>query len=96
MRIFMLWWCGISTVYCGAVFGYDVTQHAWGWAATQAICTASNAFWFWWWWNRPRKRKRAGALAGAKSRARIAALVRKARQAATPRPVLRPVPEGQR
>jgi hypothetical protein len=46
-----------------------------------------------WWLNR-RRRKRSPKLAGAKSRARLAALVRKSREAAKPRPVLRPVPSG--
>ena len=46
-------------------------------------------------WRR-RKRKRALRQLGAKSRAAIAALVRRAREAAAPRPVLRPVPGGAR
>ena len=48
-----------------------------------------------WWWNR-RRRKRSPKLAGAKSRARLAAIVRKSREASKPRPVLRPVPGGAR
>jgi hypothetical protein len=44
----------------------------------------------WWWWRN--KRRKAPQAHGAKSRARIAALVRKSRQAAKSRPVLRPVP----
>jgi hypothetical protein len=42
-----------------------------------------------WWWRRS-KRKRAAALLGAKSRALVAALVQRAREAARPRPVLQP------
>jgi hypothetical protein len=43
---------------------------------------------------RNRRRKRAPRAYGAKSRALIAGLVRRAREAARPRPVLRPVPQG--
>jgi hypothetical protein len=46
------------------------------------------------WWLSRRRRKRAPRAYGAKSRALLAALVRRAREAAVPRPVLRPVPEG--
>jgi hypothetical protein len=48
------------------------------------------------WWHRRKKRRRAAALLGEKSRQLRAALVRRARQAAQPRPVLRPVPGGAR
>jgi thiol:disulfide interchange protein len=48
------------------------------------------------WWHRRKKRRRAAALLGAKSRALRDALVRRARQSARPRPVLRPVPGGAR
>ena len=41
-----------------------------------------------WWWRR--KPDRAANLIGEKSRARLAAVVRKAREAAQPRPVLQP------
>ena len=50
-----------------------------------------------WQWirnNRKRRKKRAALALGAKSRARVAALVRKAREAVKPKPVLRPVPGG--
>lgn len=50
-----------------------------------------------WWFRRRRKgRRKAAALLGAKSRALRDALVRRAREAARPRPVLRPVPQGAR
>jgi hypothetical protein len=45
-------------------------------------------------WRNRRKRDRAPRAFGAKSRARVAALVRKARETAKPRPALRPVPGG--
>ena len=41
-----------------------------------------------------RRRRRTLRELGAKSRARLAALVRRAREAAKPRPVLRPQPGG--
>ena len=44
--------------------------------------------------NRKRRKKRAHRALGAKSRARVAALVRKARETAKPRPSLRPAPGG--
>ena len=54
-------------------------------------------FFAWLAWKRWRRhRKRAAALLGAKSRALRDALVRKAREAAKPRPVLRPVPGAAR
>lgn len=43
------------------------------------------------WWRR-RKRKRSPRALGAKSKAQLAALVRKTREAGRPGPVLRPVP----
>jgi hypothetical protein len=48
------------------------------------------------WWLSRRRRKRSPKLAGAKSRARLASLVRSMRERAKPRPVLRPVPGGAR
>lgn len=48
------------------------------------------------WWHRQKKRRRAAAVLGAKSKALREALVRRARQAARPRPVLRPAPGGAR
>jgi membrane protein implicated in regulation of membrane protease activity len=50
----------------------------------------------WDWWRKRKRRKRSPKALGAKSRALIAALVRKAREAARPRPVLRPQPGGAR
>lgn len=48
-----------------------------------------------WWYHRPGS-KRTGGLIGAKLRALRDALVRKMREAARPRPVLRPLPGGAR
>lgn len=61
--------------------------------ATGAGASALAAIAYWW-WKRRKRRDRAPRAYGAKSRALIAALVRKAREAAKPRPVLRPVPGG--
>jgi hypothetical protein len=44
------------------------------------------------WWLSRRRRKRAPKLAGAKSRALLAAVVRTMRERSKPRPVFRPVP----
>jgi len=86
-------WFGANAVSSAAVSAWGMTTGQWLLAAWTAFCATVNAWMAWDYWNR-RKRKRAAALAGAKSRARIAALVRKARQAARPRRVLRPVPGG--
>ena len=48
------------------------------------------------WWLSRRRRDRAPRSYGAKSGALLAALVRKAREAGKPRPVLRPAPGGAR
>lgn len=50
----------------------------------------------WDWWRRRKRRKRSPKALGAKSRALIAALVRKVRENAKPRPLLRPLPGGVR
>jgi hypothetical protein len=47
-----------------------------------------------WWLSRRRRRRRVPREYGVKSRALVAALIRRAREAAVPRRVLRPVPEG--
>jgi 4-hydroxybenzoate polyprenyltransferase len=88
-------WFGANAVLCTAVSAWALTASQWLGGAWMAFCAAVNAWMAWEHWNR-RKRKRAAALAGAKSRARVAALVRKAREAARPRKVLRPVPGGAR
>lgn len=60
-------------------------------AISAAYLTGALAFW---WWRRRRDRMKAAL--GAKSRALRDALVRRAREAARPRPVLRPSPGGAR
>ena len=53
---------------------------------------ACAAWLAWLWWRKRKRRDPAARSLGAKSRARLAALVRKAREAAKPRRVLRPIP----
>jgi membrane protein implicated in regulation of membrane protease activity len=48
----------------------------------------------WLWWRGDRRKRKGAALIGAKSRALRDAIVRRAREAARPRPVLRPAPGG--
>jgi len=88
-------WFGANAVTSAASSAWAMATADWPVAAWMAFVAAVNAWIAWRYWNR-RKRKRAAALAGAKSRARVAALVRKARGAAGPRRVLRPVPGGAR
>lgn len=57
-----------------------------------ALGAAHVAFGAWLWRRGGRGRRRAPRAYGAKSRALVAAVVAKARDAARPRPVLRPVP----
>ena len=89
--LFACWWYGLWTVFDTVISALSAAVREWGWCALLAGFAVFNGVQWWKYWNR-RKRKRAAALAGAKSRARVAALVRKAREAGTPRRVLRPVP----
>jgi hypothetical protein len=70
----------------------SLMRSQWG----QAALNFALAAWFaWLLWRRWRKhRKAVAALLGAKSRALRDALVRKQRELARPRPLLRPVPQG--
>jgi hypothetical protein len=62
------------------------------WSVISGTLAAIGA-WIWWRSGRGKRRKALREL-GAKSKARLAALVRKAREAGVPRPALRPVPQG--
>lgn len=75
----------------GAVAAISLFQHDWGMFACAAASFATAVAV--WWWKR-RRRDRAPKAYGAKSRALVAALVRRAREAAKPRPALRPQPDG--
>lgn len=68
----------------------DLVTRSW---VAAALSAAAAVFFAWLLW-RGRRRKRALRSFGAKSRARVAALTRKAREAARPRPVRRLAPQG--
>ena len=63
-------------------------------AAAAVISFSAAAFAAWFWFNQRKRRKRALKALGNKAKARLVALARKSREAAQPRPVLRPVPGG--
>lgn len=66
-----------------------------GWWPLAAVSGVMAAWCAWdWWRNRRKGRRRAARLAGYKARAALARLAQRAREAARPRPVLRPVPQG--
>lgn len=71
----------------------DVSGDQW---IAAAIAGANLVIGVWLWWHNRRRRDRAPRAYGAKARVRIAALVAKVREAAKPRPVLRPAPGGAR
>jgi hypothetical protein len=73
--------------------GVSLILGAWLLVATSG---ASLVIAGWLYWHHRRRRDRAPKLSSAKGRAIIAALVRRAREAAKPHPVLRPVPGGAR
>ena len=81
--------------YCGwlvsALFGcgWMMFHQQWGWMGAAAGNALLAGFL---WWRKRRRRKRAPRAYGAKSRALIQNLVRRAREQARPRPVLRPLP----
>ena len=80
------WTCGgAGVVLTGAGFGQ--------WLEI-VIGLAQVAIGIWLWRRGRRGRRRAPRAYGAKSRALVAVLVAKARDAARPRPALRPVPGG--
>lgn len=80
----------ISVSGGGIVSGFIFPPRSPSWAAGSAVSLVA-ALIFWWW--RRRKGKRSPKAMGAKSRALIAAMVKRAREAARPRPVLRPLPQ---
>lgn len=66
----------------------------WGDWRSAAFCAVTAAWFGWCWWRRRKDRRRSLQRAGYKTRAVLARLARKAREAAQPRPLLRPVPGG--
>lgn len=97
-------WCGTCRT-----LGLRMTFYG-GWVSIAAVvmfCALFAGQWLWagvaaadaliaailWWLSRRRKR-RAPKLAGAKSKAILAAVVRTMRERSRPRPVFRPQPQG--
>jgi hypothetical protein len=92
---FGTWWYGSWAIAETVYAAISAARRDWRLAALMAVFAVLNAIW----WNqarRRRKRKPAAALAGAKSRARIAKLVRRVRESMQPRPVPQPIPRGTR
>jgi membrane protein implicated in regulation of membrane protease activity len=87
-------WYAAWAIICTGLAALNAAQHDWAWTALMIVCAVVNAL-SWWNSRKRRKRKRAAALAGAKSRARIQALVAKLRATRRTRPVLKPIPDGQ-
>jgi hypothetical protein len=81
----------LSLAGCVILLAGAVTGRAWPLAAADLLAAAVNA---WLLWRNRRRRKRAPRAYGAKSAALLAALTRKARDAARPRPVPRLAPQG--
>jgi hypothetical protein len=97
-RWFLLFRCSFDFYrgwFCGAIGGAIGYAASGAWAAA-AVCAASAILAAFLWWLSRRRRRKAPRSLGAKSRAVLAVLVRRAREAAKPRPVLRPVPGGVR
>ena len=83
-------WC---TSALGGMIGSLLPPPAWVQSASNGASLVLAAFL---WWLSRRRRKRSPKLAGAKSRALLAAVVAKMRESLKPRPVLRPAPGGAR
>ena len=89
-----LWGSAIIALAYVVAFAADAAAGD-GWGAL--LDGVFGAVWAWLWWSEWRKRKRRDPAArqfGARSRLLVAALVTRAREAAQPRRVLRPVPGG--
>lgn len=94
-RGFEYWWACAAAADFSWMIAAILNGVAWE-AAMWAVFGAS-AVWSWWDHHRKNRGKRKAREAiGAKSRALRDALVRRARQVARPRPVLRPAPGGAR
>lgn len=85
--------CWLTGALSGAVTGALAHEWLWLWGGSVSALAAIAM----WWFRRTRKRRRRALEAlGYKAKAARDALVRRAREAAKPRPVLRPVPGGAR
>jgi len=91
-KIEHFWAAGLFTA-CNALYtAWFMLDGDAGYAVFSAACMVITAALFRYYWKR-RKRRGRLAAAGAKSRARIAAMVTRMRERPA-RPVLRPVPAG--
>lgn len=86
-RVFYIAWAGSSLLDVALFLALRQWLEA-AWAALSLLAA------LYLWWRGRKDLRRITRLAGAKSRALLAALARKAREAARPRPVLRPAPGG--
>jgi membrane protein implicated in regulation of membrane protease activity len=93
-RAEMFWPPAVFAVACTFAAALSAATHDAAGTWINLICAVLNALAAWSWWRR-RKRRRAPRALGAKSRARIAAMVTRMRERPA-RPVLRPVPGGAR
>ena len=87
---FYFTWCTSAT---GGMIGSALPPAAWTISAGDGVSLVLAAVL---WWLSRRRRRRAPKLAGAKSKALLAAVVAKMRETAKPRPVFRPAPGGAR
>jgi hypothetical protein len=85
-------WLSLLAAFCCYVAEGMVAGKPWL-TAVEAILAAVVA-WAAWLNRHNRRRRRAARAMGAKSRARVAALVSAMRERARPRQALRPVPQG--
>jgi hypothetical protein len=81
---------GLWAVGFGIWAGLNLAGHDYLSGLVYGVVAVLNA---WYWWRR-KDRKRAAKALGYKARALVAALVERAREAAQPRPVLKPQRQG--
>lgn len=74
------WWYGAWMVSCVVLAAFDFAQGAYVWGFLMIACAVIDGI-SWWKHRKRRKRKRAAALLGEKSRALIAKLVHRQREA---------------
>jgi membrane protein implicated in regulation of membrane protease activity len=80
-----------SAAAIGGAVGSTIPPSAWVQVASNGVSLIIAAIM---WWLSRRRRKRAPKLAGAKTKALLAAVVRTMRERSKPRPVFRPQPQG--
>ena len=87
------WGAGILVLMYALQAAAAVARGNW-WGAVLDVVLGAVWAWFGWLERKRKRRDPAARQLGAKSRALVAALVEKAREAAQPRRVLKPVPGG--